>query len=91
MSIHKSLYIGGALSAKRSVFTRRERVDQLMEKGELEEGNSVFGLPKVRTQHKVMSKKQLKALAAVQIEATASTDEEAESGAEAGADDAAAE
>jgi len=91
MSIHKSLYIGGALSAKRSVFTRRERVDQLMEKGELEEGNSVFGLPKVRTQYKVMSKKQLKALAAVQIEATASTDEEAESGAEAGADDAAAE
>ena len=91
MSIHKSLYIGGALSAKRSVFTRRERVDQLMEKGELEEGNSVFGLPKVRTQQKVMSKKQLKALAAVQIEATAPADEEVDSGAEAGADDAATE
>lgn len=69
MSIHKSLYVGGALSTTRSVFTRRERIEKLMEKGDFEEGGSVFGLPKVRTQFKVLSKKQMKALASAQAEA----------------------
>ncbi len=83
MSIHKSLYIGGALASSRSVFTRRERIEKLMEKGDFEEGQSVYGLPKVRTQYKVLSTKQLKALnaarteeeAALEADASESTDE----------------
>ncbi len=37
-----------------------------MEKGSFDEGGSVYGLPKVRTKYKVLSKKQLKAVAAEQ-------------------------
>ena len=66
MSIHKSLSLGSGLSTSRSVFTRRERIEKLMEKGSFEEGGSVYGLPKVRTKYKVLSKKQLKAVAAEQ-------------------------
>ncbi|MCH2101428.1 MAG: small basic protein [Planctomycetes bacterium] len=68
MSIHKSLSLGSGLSQERSVFTRRERIERLMERGELDESGSVYGLPKVRTQFKVLSKKQMKALAAVERE-----------------------
>jgi len=66
MSIHKSLSLGSGLSTSRSVFTRRERIEKLMEKGSFDEGGSVYGLPKVRTKYKVLSKKQLKAVAAEQ-------------------------
>lgn len=66
MSIHKSLSLGSGLSTSRSVFTRRERIEKLMEKGRFEDGGSVYGLPKVRTKYKVLSKKQLKAVAAEQ-------------------------
>jgi small basic protein (TIGR04137 family) len=66
MSIHKSLSLGSGLSTSRSVFTRRERIEKLMEKGSFEEGGSVYGLPKVRTKYKVLSKKQLKAIASEQ-------------------------
>lgn len=68
MSIHKSLSLGSGLTQDRSVFTRRERIERLMERGKFEEGDSVYGLPKVRTQYKLLSKKQLKALAAAQRE-----------------------
>ena len=64
MSIHKSLSLGSGLSTSRSVFTRRERIEKLMDKGSFDEGGSVYGLPKVRTKYKVLSKKQLKAVAA---------------------------
>ena len=62
MSIHKSLSLGSGLTQERSVFTRRERIERLMSKGEFEEGGSVYGLPKVRTRFKVLTKKQMKAL-----------------------------
>ena len=64
MSIHKSLYLAGGLSSARSVFTRRERIEKLMSKDKFEEGNSVYGLPKVRTQFKIRSKKQMRQEAA---------------------------
>lgn len=68
MSIHKSLSLGSGLSQERSVFTRRERIERLMQRGDFEEGGSVYGLPKVRTQYKILTKKQLKALAAAKRE-----------------------
>ena len=68
MSIHKSLSLGSGLSQERSVFTRRERIERLMERGDLDDSGSVYGLPKVRTKYKVLTKKQMKALAAAQRE-----------------------
>ena len=58
MSIHKSLNLGGGLATVRSVFTRRERLAKLELDDRREVGESVFGLPKVRTQLKVKSKKK---------------------------------
>lgn len=71
MSIHKSLHIAGGLASARSVFTRRERIEKLMSKDKFEEGDSVLGLPKVRTRLKTLTKKQLKALNAARAEAEA--------------------
>ena len=68
MSIHKSLSLGSGLSQERSVFTRRERIEHLMKRGELDDNGSVYGLPKVRTKFKVLTKKQMKAVAAAQRE-----------------------
>jgi small basic protein (TIGR04137 family) len=82
MSVHKSLFIGGALKNVRSVWSRRERLERLMRDGKWEEGDSVYGIPKVRTQVKVAKKKK-KAADDVALEgvesAEASTDESAES------------
>ncbi|KAA3608147.1 MAG: small basic protein [Planctomycetota bacterium] len=64
MSIHKSLFIGGSLTQERSVFTRRERLERLAKEGQWEEGDSPFGIPKVRTKFKVLTRRQLKAQAA---------------------------
>ncbi len=58
MSIHKSLNLGGGLQSIRSVFTRRERLEKLEFEDRREEGDSVFGLPKVRTHVKVAKKKK---------------------------------
>ena len=48
MSIHPSLRSQSATSALRSVLKRHERVRTLMDKGEWEEGRSMFGLPKLK-------------------------------------------
>jgi len=71
MSIHKSLFIGGAQARERSVWTRRERLEVLMREGrwDAEAQGSVFGLPKVRTRWKVLSRKQRKARAALEAAA----------------------
>ncbi|RMH04595.1 MAG: small basic protein [Planctomycetota bacterium] len=72
MSIHKSLFIGGALTKERSVLTRRERLQRLKTEGRWTEGeDSVYGLPKVRTKFKVLTKKQKKAAAAAAAAAAA--------------------
>lgn len=60
MSLHKSLSTGGKLERKRSVFTRAERIEKLMEEGRFVEGDHVYGLPKVRTQIKMKGKKKKK-------------------------------
>lgn len=48
MSLHKSLKSKDALKRQRSVLTRAERVAVLEDEGRWNEGESVFGLPKVR-------------------------------------------
>ncbi len=58
MSIHPSLRGADALTGERSVFSRVERIQQLMKEGKLEEENSAYGLPKVRTKFKVKSAKK---------------------------------
>ena len=47
MSIHKSLAVHGKLKRARSVYTRAERIAKLKEERRFEDGDSVFGLPKV--------------------------------------------
>ncbi|KPJ62833.1 MAG: hypothetical protein AMS15_02590 [Planctomycetes bacterium DG_23] len=48
MAIHKSLKTKGKLSRHRNVLSRRERVEILRKEGKWEEGDSVFGLAKVK-------------------------------------------
>lgn len=83
MSIHKSLNLGGGIASVRSVFTRRERIDQLMEKGELEDGANPFGLPKVRTTFRTVTKRQLKAQASAEREENIAAQEAADAAARA--------
>lgn len=49
MSLHKSLKSRNRLTRARSVLTRLERLLQLTDQGRWQEGQSVFGLPKVKT------------------------------------------
>ena len=58
MSIHPSLRGINTLVGERSVFTRKERLLKLMEDGKVAKGDSVYGLPKVRTKFKVKAKKK---------------------------------
>jgi len=88
MSIHSSLRGVDTLVGSRSVLSRVERIQKLVEKGEFdEEKDSVYGLPKVRTKFKTVSGKKAKALAAERDAATGGG-EGAEG--EAGGDEAAA-
>ena len=61
MSIHSSLKIASAGAGERNVWTRMERITALKKVDRWEEGDSVLGLPKVRTRFKVKTKKQVKA------------------------------
>lgn len=49
MSIDKSLVIKSQLLRRRGVLSRSERIQTLLKDGRWNEGNSVFGLPKVKT------------------------------------------
>lgn len=60
MSIHKSLKLKDTLSRKRSVLTRWERIVSLKQAERWEDGDSVMGLPKVRTVFKVRARKAAK-------------------------------
>ena len=60
MSIHKSLKLKNTLQRQRSVLSRWERIEKLMEQDRFKEGDSVLGLPKVRTKFKVRSRKSIK-------------------------------
>lgn len=75
MSIHRSLVTHGRLVRGRSVLTRSERLVRLQKEGRWKEGDSVFGLPKVRTLFKVAKRK--KEAAPKEGEAAAATPEAA--------------
>lgn len=47
MSIDRSLKLKGALTRHRNVLSRVERIAKLKEEEKWQDGNSVFGLPKV--------------------------------------------
>jgi len=49
MSIHPSLSISEKDKKQRSVLKRSERIRTMMEKGKWNKGDSVFGLPKIKT------------------------------------------
>ncbi len=48
MSVHKSLKTKGKLKRHRNVLTRTERMEELKRKERWKDGDSVFGLQKVR-------------------------------------------
>jgi len=48
MSIHPSLIISEKDKMARSVLKRTERIRQMQEKGKWKEGDSVYGLPKIK-------------------------------------------
>lgn len=58
MSMHPSLRGVNTLVGERSVYTRVERLQKLLEAGKLEESDSPYGLPKVRTKFKIRTKKK---------------------------------
>jgi small basic protein (TIGR04137 family) len=49
MSIHPSLTISEKEKKTRSVLKRIERIRQMKEKGDWKQGDSVYGLPKIKT------------------------------------------
>ena len=60
MSLDKSLRSSEKLARKRNVLTREERLDKLAADDRWEDGDSVFGLPKVKVVVKAAPKKKLK-------------------------------
>ncbi len=64
MSLHKSLVTKGKLVRQRNVYSRGERLDILKKDRRWKDGDSVFGLPKVRTSVKVKKAKAKKEAAA---------------------------
>jgi small basic protein (TIGR04137 family) len=58
MTIDKSLKIKTGSSSNRNVLTRVERLTNLQENNRWSEGDSVFGLPKVRVQKLALRKKK---------------------------------
>ncbi len=76
MSVHPSLSSKGKGKRSRSVLKRFEKLKHLLEKEKWKLGNSVFGLPKVKT----LRLKFKKAKKAAEAEATAETPVAAEQG-----------
>jgi len=60
MTIDKSLKIRRGMSSNRSVLTRAERLEKLKEADRWQEGDSPFGIPKVRVKKLQMKKKKKK-------------------------------
>ena len=60
MTIDKSLKIKTGASTSRNVLTRAERLEKLIETDRWQDGDSIYGLPKVRVQ-KISLKKKKKA------------------------------
>lgn len=75
MSIDRSLKLKGALTRHRNVLSRVERIETLREEEKWQEGDSVFGLPKVAHRKSHAGKKEKAALkeAAAGAEGVAAT------------------
>ena len=58
MTIDKSLKIQRGLIKNRNVLTRVERLERLQETERWREGDSIFGLPKVRVQKVSLKRKK---------------------------------
>ena len=58
MSIHSSLKVSGAGSGQRNVWSRMERIAALKKTNRWKDGDRVTGLPKVRTNFKIKTKKK---------------------------------
>jgi small basic protein (TIGR04137 family) len=71
MTIDKSLKVRRGGSSNRSVLTRGERLEKLKETDRWQEGDSPFGLAKVRVRKLVMKKKKKKEKAEDEGEASA--------------------
>ena len=69
MTIDKSLKVRRGGSSNRSVLTRVERLEKLKESDRWKEGDSPFGLAKVRVRKLVMKKKKKAAAAEGEDEA----------------------
>ena len=81
MSIHPSLRGANTLQGERSVLTRFERVQKMVETGKLDpEKDSPYGLPKMRTKFKVVSGKKAKEMAKAKEEQAGATAGEATEG-----------
>lgn len=61
MTIDKSLKVRRGGSSNRSVLSRGERLEKLKESDRWQDGDSPFGLAKVRVRKLVMKKKKKKA------------------------------
>ena len=58
MTLHQSLKISAGMTGERNVWTRKERLAALKTNGRWKDGDSVLGLPKVRTRFKTKVKKK---------------------------------
>ena len=50
MSVHPSLKTKGAVSERRNVLKRFERIEQLKKEGRFQDGDKACGLPKTKPQ-----------------------------------------
>jgi len=78
MSLHKSLVSKSALTRHRNVLTRAERMAKLADEEKWKEGDSVFGLPKVRVRRVKAGKAKKAEKAAEALEGEAGEGEAAE-------------
>jgi small basic protein (TIGR04137 family) len=58
MTLHTSLRISAGMTGERNVWTRKERIALLKANARWKDGDSVLGLPKVRTRFKAKGKKK---------------------------------
>lgn len=72
MSIHPSLSISEKDKKQRSVLKRSERIRTMMEKGKWNKGDSVFGLPKIKTVRIKIKKEKAEKVVAPVAEGAAS-------------------
>lgn len=71
MTLHTSLRISAGMTGERNVWTRKERIAALKANARWKDGDSVLGLPKVRTRFKTKGKKKAAAEAKPAGEAAA--------------------